>query len=70
MDRLSLETDVQYRSRIINLPTGKLSEADKALLAAKITALAPQGYSIFLFHNELSSVTISLIFDWNFLFSY
>ncbi len=46
-----METDGQYRQRLINLPTGNLSEGDKVVLAARITALAPQGNSIILFHN-------------------
>jgi hypothetical protein len=41
MDRLNLETDQQYRLRLIDLPTANLSEGQLNVLAAKIAALAP-----------------------------
>lgn len=43
MDRKPHETDADYRERLINLSTKNLTEADKILLAAKISALSPQG---------------------------
>jgi hypothetical protein len=51
MDRQPNETDPEYRARLIDLPIGNLSYADKILLAAKISAL---GQGIFLSLSHLS----------------
>jgi hypothetical protein len=58
MDRLDHETDQQYRSRLINLPTTNLSEGQLSVLAAKITALAPRPGQIVCYACLLSVMTL------------
>jgi len=46
LDRIDGETDIQYRSRLVDMPTADLDQGSLALLAAKIVALSPTSTQI------------------------
>jgi len=62
MDRIVNESDAQYRSRLINMPTVNLSNEDKALLASKIYVLNEQGETSFFWLLLLASAQVSYFF--------